>query len=50
MDERECNDCGETWTDTGDPDCPFCGSDNTEIVSDDDEDESEEDDDDDYSE
>ena len=29
---RRCNDCGEEWTDTGDPACPFCGSDRTEII------------------
>lgn len=29
--ERTCNVCGETWTDTGDLTCPFCGSDDIEI-------------------
>ena len=36
---RFCNVCGEEWTDTGDEECPFCGSDNTEIMDDEDEDE-----------
>lgn len=35
MDEsRRCNNCGEEWKDTGDDICPFCGSNNTEIVDD----------------
>ena len=29
--ERKCNVCGETWVDTGNEECPFCGSENTEI-------------------
>lgn len=32
MEKRRCNECGEEWQDTGDPDCVFCGSDDTEIV------------------
>lgn len=35
--QRRCNECGETWTDTGDLECPFCGSDDTEPVEDDEE-------------
>ena len=26
---RVCNECGEFWIDTGDTECPFCGSDDT---------------------
>lgn len=32
---RQCNDCGETWIDTGDQDCPFCGSLATDVITDD---------------
>lgn len=28
--QRICNDCGEVWNDTGDYECPFCASTNTE--------------------
>lgn len=28
---RKCGDCGEEWIDTGDEECPFCGSHNTAI-------------------
>jgi Zn finger protein HypA/HybF involved in hydrogenase expression len=31
---RRCNDCGEIWTDTGDPQCPSCHSEDTELVDD----------------
>mgnify|MGYP001591351428 FL=1 len=33
--EMTCNDCGETWTNTGDPICPHCGSSYIEPVDDD---------------
>jgi rubrerythrin len=33
---RQCNQCGESWTCTGDDECPFCGSDDTEPVEDED--------------
>jgi hypothetical protein len=33
--QRSCNECGETWNDTGACECPFCGSDDTFIVPDD---------------
>jgi len=29
---RKCNECGEWWIDTGDFICPFCGSNETEII------------------
>jgi Zn finger protein HypA/HybF involved in hydrogenase expression len=29
-----CNNCGEIWTDTGDPQCPSCHSEDTELVDD----------------
>ena len=29
---RKRNVCGESWQDDGDPICPFCMSENTEIV------------------
>ena len=32
MEIRKCNTCGEQWPDSGDYECPFCGSDNTEII------------------
>lgn len=38
METRICNNCGEEWADTGDEHCPHCGSENTEIISDDQED------------
>jgi len=28
---RKCQECGEAYTDTGDNECPFCGSTHTEI-------------------
>ena len=28
---RKCNVCGEEWVDTGDFECPFCGSSDTFI-------------------
>jgi len=31
--DRKCNDCDERWLDTGDEECPYCGSDDTEIVN-----------------
>lgn len=31
---RHCNQCGETWQDSGDYFCPFCNSEDTEIVED----------------
>ena len=34
--ERQCNECGETWPDPGYPECPFCNSENTRILEDDD--------------
>ena len=34
---RICNDCGEEWPDTGDEQCPFCGSWDTDIKDEDDE-------------
>ena len=37
MEERTCNDCGETWIDNGDEACPFCYSLATDIVEDEDE-------------
>ena len=27
---RVCNECGESWVDTGDDICPFCKSEDTE--------------------
>lgn len=33
--QRQCNDCGESWTDNGEPARPFCGSDRTEPAKDD---------------
>ena len=36
MEERQCNICGEIWMDTGDDQCPFCGSDDTFIIEEDD--------------
>jgi rRNA maturation endonuclease Nob1 len=30
--KRRCNVCGEEWTDDGDDECFYCGSDDTEIV------------------
>lgn len=35
METRHCNECGESWTDTGDYECPFCGNDNTSIEDED---------------
>ena len=32
--EKSCNECGEQWIDTGDDQCPFCGSSNIEPVDD----------------
>jgi len=32
QEKRQCNECGETWWDTGDLICPYCDSDDTEIV------------------
>ncbi len=32
--ERACNVCGERWVDTGDQECPFCGSEDTYITDD----------------
>ena len=28
--QRVCNECGEYWTDTGNDECPFCESTDTE--------------------
>ncbi len=30
--ERECNQCGECFPDTGDETCPICGSSDTHII------------------
>ncbi len=30
---RCCNECGEDWLDDGETECPFCQSEDTEIVS-----------------
>lgn len=30
----QCNDCGETWIWTGNTQCPFCKSKNTQPVDD----------------
>lgn len=38
---RQCNTCGESWTDSGADICRFCGSEDTDIVEDDEETESE---------
>jgi hypothetical protein len=38
IEERTCNDCGETWIDNGDEACPFCCSMATDIVTDENED------------
>ena len=32
--EKSCNECREQWIDTGDDQCPFCGSSNIEPVDD----------------
>jgi len=29
---RKCYTCGESWQDTGEYECPFCGSDDTVVV------------------
>lgn len=34
IEERQCNNCGETWVDSGDLTCPFCGSEDTQIIED----------------
>ena len=39
---RRCNECGEEWPDTGDYECPFCGSDDTYIIEEEEEEEEEE--------
>jgi RNA polymerase subunit RPABC4/transcription elongation factor Spt4 len=43
METRVCNNCDEEWVDTGDEVCPFCGSENTEILPEEDEEYEEED-------
>ena len=35
LEKRQCGVCGETWIDTGEPDCPFCGSAETNPVEED---------------
>ena len=35
MSDRLCNNCGESFPDTGDDECPYCGSDDTFIIPDD---------------
>lgn len=34
METRMCFMCGEIWTDTGELECPFCGSLDTSIIDD----------------
>ena len=36
--EKQCNACGEEFTETGGEFCPFCGSSNIEMLEDDGED------------
>ena len=38
---RFCNNCGAEWDDEGGETCPYCGSDNTEILPSEDDDEPE---------
>lgn len=34
VNSRKCNECGETWVDTGTDECPYCGSEDTDWADD----------------